>query len=67
MIASVKSAKKGDETLGNSKAAVPLVISENSIQGQYAKYSKCSDPSVVFTVHEDLRIENEKEKANRLQ
>jgi hypothetical protein len=39
MIASVKSAKKGDSTLGNSKAAVPLVISENSIQGQYAKYS----------------------------
>ena len=68
MIASVKSAKKDE--LGASKAAVPLVTvppAEGSIQGQYAKFAKCSDPSVVFTVHDDLRVENEKEKSARLQ
>lgn len=39
MIASVKSAKKGDSVLGSSKAAVPLVVTEGSIQGQYSKYA----------------------------
>ena len=56
MIASVKS-------VGAAKSgAVPgLNAHQSTLQTQYEKFAKESDASVVFTIHEDIRKEQEKE------
>ena len=56
-----------EDPMNASKSAVPFPVGENSILAQYDRYSKCYDASVVLTVMEDVRKENEKETQMRLQ
>jgi len=62
MIASVKGA-----TAVTIKSAVAAALTETVLQNMYEKFSKCSEMSVVKTVMDDLRKENEEETKWKLE